>query len=475
MTTIQNISTKTNKKLTTPQLIRSGLYITWGAGLLALITTITGVQEQRNAIKTVGKDTTPSIITAQRLKDGIAGMDAFAASEFLVPSRNIQSSFLEPVEKDKDGTNIQSYNERYRSVTERLIAAANNITYDEEREPIQTMQLGIGDYVAKIQQARDAHARRDQVGTLAAYLAAAEVMDKTLLPAADRLDQVNVKALNRTYEDQKFGSARSLFLIAIVILGLAGFLVMFQLFLSRRTRRTLNPFLLSATAIALLFLAHTIGSLLSASQHLTVAKRDAFESMHSLRQARALAYSANADESRYLLDVRNAATHEQAFFDKMNQIATPPNGQTFEQIILLARQESLTQQETKLTGLTGFLGDELSNITFPGERPAVIETLSALSNYLKIDQQIRQLQQNGKYREAIALCTGSNPGESDWAFNEFRKANQKTYDVNDKAFNDAITQGNQDLAGFEIKSAIAVIAIALLVLWGVMPRLKEYS
>ena len=396
-------------------------------------------------------------------------MDAFAASEFLVPSSNTQNSFLEPVEKDNDGTIVQSYNERYRSVTERLIAAANNITYDEEREPIQTMQLGIGEYVAKIQQARDAHARRDQAGTLAAYLSAVEILDKTLLPAADRLDQANLKVLDRTYGEQRFASARSLFLIAIVTLGLAGILVMLQLFLSQRTRRTFNPFLLSATAIALLFLVHTIGSLLSASNHLKVAKEDAFDSMHVLRQARALAYGANADESRYLLDVRNAATHEQAFFNKLNQIAAPPIGQTLEQIILLA------QQDTKLTGLTGFLGEELSNITFPGERQAVIDNLSTLSQYLQIDKQIRQLQQSGKYREAIALCVGNNPGESNWAFEQFKKANQKTYDVNDKAFKDAITQGDQDLEGFEVKSTIVTITIALLALLGVMPRLKEYS
>ena len=469
MTIIMQKSTKAIKKLTTPQLIRSGLYIVWGAGLLSLTTTILGIQDQRNAIKTVGKDTVPSIITAQRLKDGMAGMDAFAASEFLVPSSNTQNSFLEPVEKDNDGTIVQSYNERYRSVTERLIAAANNITYDEEREPIQTMQLGIGEYVAKIQQARDAHARRDQAGTLAAYLSAVEILDKTLLPAADRLDQANLKVLDRTYGEQRFASARSLFLIAIVTLGLAGILVMLQLFLSQRTRRTFNPFLLSATAIALLFLVHTIGSLLSASNHLKVAKEDAFDSMHVLRQARALAYSANADESRYLLDVRNAATHEQAFFNKLNQIAAPPIGQTLEQITLLA------QQDTKLTGLTGFLGEELSNITFPGERQAVIENLSTLSQYLQIDKQIRQLQQSGKYREAIALCVGNNPGESNWAFEQFKKANQKTYDVNDKAFKDAITQGDQDLEGFEVKSTIVTITIALLVLLGVMPRLKEYS
>ena len=469
MTTISKTPAKATKKLTTPQIIRSGLYIVWGASLLSLITTTIGVQEQRNAIKTVGKDTTPSVITAQRLKDGMAGMDAFAASEFLVPSSNKQSSFLEPVEKDKDGTTIQSYNERYRAVAERLIAAANNITYDEEREPIQTMQLAIGDYLTKIQQARDAHARRDQAGTLAAYLTAAEVLDKTLLPAADRLTQANVKVLDRTYDKQKSSSALSLFLIAIVTLGLIGILVMLQLFLSRRTRRTLNPFLLAATAIAILFLAHTIGSLLSASNHLKVAKEDAFDSMYSLRQSRALTYGANADESRYLLDAKNAAIHERAFFDKMNKIAAPPNGQTLEQIMLLA------QQKTKLVGLTGFLGDELSNITFPGEREAVIENLAALSNYLKIDQQIRQLQQSGKYREAIALCIGTNPGESNWAFNEFRRTNQKAYDVNDKAFKAAIAQGDQDLAGFEIKSAIAITTIALLTLLGVMPRLKEYS
>jgi len=469
MATITQKSTKAIKKLTTPQLIRSGLYIVWGAGLLLLTTTILGIQEQRNAIKTVGRDAVPSIITAQRLKDGMAGMDAFAASEFLVPSSNTQSSFLEPLQKDVDGATIQSYNERYRSVTERLIAAANNITYDEEREPIQTMQLGIGEYVAKIQQARDAHARRDQAGTLAAYLSAIEILDKTLLPAADRLDQANLKVLDRTYGEQRFASARSLFLIAIVTLGLAGILVMLQLFLSQRTRRTFNPFLLSATAIALLFLVHTIGSLLSASNHLKVAKEDAFDSMHVLRQARALAYGANADESRYLLDVRNAATHEQAFFNKLNQIAAPPIGQTLEQITLLA------QQDTKLTGLTGFLGEELSNITFPGERQAVIDNLSTLSQYLQIDKQIRQLQQSGKYREAIALCVGNNPGESNWAFEQFKKANQKTYDVNDKAFKDAITQGDQDLEGFEVKSTIVTITIALLVLLGVMPRLKEYS
>ena len=469
MATITQKSTKAIKKLTTPQLIRSGLYIVWGAGLLSLTTTILGIQDQRNAIKTVGRDAVPSIITAQRLKDGMAGMDTFAASEFLVPSSNTQSSFLEPLQKDVDGATIQSYNERYRSVTERLIAAANNITYDEEREPIQTMQLGIGEYVAKIQQARDAHARRDQAGTLAAYLSAIEILDKTLLPAADRLDQANLKVLDRTYGEQRFASARSLFLIAIVTLGLAGILVILQLFISQRTRRTFNPFLLSATAIALLFLVHTIGSLLSASNHLKVAKEDAFDSMHVLRQARALAYGANADESRYLLDVRNAATHEQAFFNKLNQIAAPPIGQTLEQIILLA------QQDTKLTGLTGFLGEEVSNITFPGERQAVIDNLSTLSQYLQIDKQIRQLQQSGKYREAIALCVGNNPGESNWAFEQFKKANQKTYDVNDKAFKDAITQGDQDLEGFEVKSTIVTITIALLVLLGVMPRLKEYS
>lgn len=457
MTKTIAISGKAITKLTTPQLLKRGMYLTWGASLLLLVTTLSGVQAQRHAIKTVGKDSAPSIITAQRIKDGLAGMDANAVNELLVKSGQNPEA-------------IKGYEERRQKLAERLVAAAENITYgDAERKPIQTLQLAVGDYMMKLQQAKDFNERGDANGVLMSYRAAAQIMDKTLLPAADALDKANSEELKQTYLAERFASGRSLFVIIIFGLLLIGVLVALQLFLSHRMRRLLNPMLLAATAIAIVFVGYTTRAFLSASHHLKVAKEDAFASVHALRQSRALAYSANADESRYLLDAALASTHQQAFFTKAAEIAKVPSGQTFEAVAAAAAQGQ------KVEGLTGFLGEELNNITFPGEREAAVATLSTFGTYLKIDQQIRQLQQTGKHAQAIALCTGYNPGQSNWAFNRFLDAHQKTLDINIAAFEDAIAQGFKDVDGFEIVTPIVTVAIAGLTLFGLLPRIKEYS
>jgi hypothetical protein len=227
--------------------------------------------------------------------------------------------------------------------------------------------------------------------------------------------------------------------------------------------------LLGASAIAFLFLAYTTMAFLSASRNLKVAKEDAFTSMHALRQARALVYGANSNESRYLLDSQFASNHERAFFDKIDKVAKIPKGTTFDNVI-----EASTQGQ-KVKGFTGYLADQLNNITFDGEREATVSNLRTLADYVAIDQKIRQLKQSGKLAEAITLCVGSNTGESNWAFKQFLDANQKSYDINKKAFDDSIKQGFQDVEGFEIKAVIVTIAIASLTLFGLRPRLKEYD
>lgn len=451
------IPSKRLSKLTTPQLLKGGLYLSWGASLLLLLATISGVQGQRQAIKTVGKDSAPSIVTAQRIKDALAGMDANAVNELLVPPG-----------QNQDATT--GYEDRRQKLAERLVAAAENITYgDAERKPIQTLQLAQGEYIAKIQQARDFNQRGDAAGVLSAYREAAKIMDERLLPAADALDKANSDVLDRIYAQQQSDGARSLFFIVISGLLLIGVLVAIQLFLNYRTRRILNPMLLAATAIVIVFLGYTTRAFLSGSHNLKVAKEDAFESMHALREARALSYSANGDESRYLLDKQLASKHEQAFFSKIGKLATVPAGQTLETVA------TVSTPGKKVNGFTGFLADELNNITFPGEREAAIANLSTLATYLAIDKQIRQLEQSGKHLEAIALCVGNNQGQSNWAFDQLLNANQKVFDINEKAFNDSIGQASNDVAGFEITTPVVAVLVAMLTLFGLLPRLKEYS
>lgn len=459
MSKIISASSKAIKKLNTPQLLQGGLYLTWAASLLMLVSTINGIQGQRHAINTIGKDATPSITTAQRLKDAAAGMDAYIAKELLLPSGQNQDA-------------VKGYEERYEKLTQRLVAAAESISYgDKERKPIETLQLELGNYIAKIQQARDFHERGDTNNMVVAYRSAAEIMDEKLLPAADALDNVNVDALNVTYNQVKFDSGKSLFFIVISGVALISVLVGLQIFLSQRTRRTFNPMLLAASAIAIAFLNYTTGAFLSASQNLRIAKEDAFTSMHTLRQARALGYMANAAQSRYLLDSAFALNHEQAFFNTIAKIAKLPDGEAFTTFVAAAA--STPGYKPNFTGL---LADQLKNITFAGEREATVKNLTTLGTYVAIDKQIRQLERSGKHAEAIALCLGNQPGQSNWAFDEFRlKANQKTFDINQAAFDKAIKQGFKDVDNFEFTTPVALSAIALLTLFGLLPRLKEYA
>ena len=459
-TTTTIMTTLTSRKWTTPRILKTGLWLTWGASVLVLTIGLIGIQSQRQAIKTLGKDAAPSVITALRLKDALAGMDANAANELLF--------------KPGTGTEaIKGYEERLDKFAERMVAAAENITYGEaERQPILILQRRTADYIAKLQRARDFHAAGKPTDAIAAYQSAAELLDQTLLPAADALEKANFDALQQSYREQSTAIARQLFLIIISGLVLIGVLVGLQLLLLQRTRRMLNPLLVVATLLAVVSLGDTMLRLLAASTHLENAKSDAFTSLRALRQARALGYGANADESRYLLDPANAARAEKAFFDKVNQIAQIPAGATFQSLVMKFEQSKTL---STVAGFTGSLADELSNITYKGEREAAIANLKALGSYVEIDRQIRQFEKNGNHQAAIALCIGKAVGQSDWAFDEFKQANNDAFDINFNEFNQAVDRGSQELNNFEIKLPILLAAIALLTFFGLQPRLKEYA
>jgi hypothetical protein len=452
----QNLVSK-SRKYQTPQILRGGWYATWGVSLLLLVISIWGVNSQRQAIKTVGKDAAPSVLTAQQLQDSFAGMDASLASELLLKSGD-------PSEKE---VSIDFQTNR-KKIAARITAAAKNITYLQEQEIVEKLQRYDGDYLLKLQEARDAHRRGDSVSALGIYRSAATLMDEKILPKAEELSQVNFQELEKAYAAQ--GTANILISILITIVGLAqiAILIMVQIFLYRRMRRILNLPLLGATAIASIFLMYTIGSFMSATSKLYVAKHDAFDSLHALRKMRVLSYRANADESRYLLDRANAPQHERSFNDKIAKILTIPANLNRDLVV------SNVIQNQPTPGLTGLLADELNNLTFSGEQQLASETLKSFNDYLKIDIQIRQLTSSGKLPEAIALCVGVKQGESNWAFDRYKSIHTQLMDLNKKEFDQNIELGNDRLANFEIIAAVALGSVAVLTLFGLKPRLAEY-
>ena len=100
-------------------------------------------------------------------------------------------------------------------------------------------------------------------------------------------------------------------------------LIITQVFLSHRTHRMLNPGLLGATALALALMLYT-QRLFSQDESTLQTVKASFAAVINLWQIRALAFDADAEESRWLMDTPQAPQYEQAYFAQSGLILTIP-------------------------------------------------------------------------------------------------------------------------------------------------------
>ena len=432
---------------------RAGLLVCV-ALLLAAILVAVGVH--REAMTTVGKDAAPSIIAAQHIQAALADMDADAVDELLSPP-------------EASAGMMQAYEAKRVEATRALIGAAQNITYGEsERRPIETIEIGMGTYERLIQKSRDDHeARRPEA--MEDYRAAAKLLDGSLLPAANALDQANHDVMERTYSRQATTSfAARAFVLLTGLLALAA-MVIVQMFLSRRTRRTFNPLLLLATLLLLGVTGWALAVMGDEQSDLKVAKEDAFTSIHALWRARAVAYEAKSDESRLLYDPASAALDQGLFTQNVDTLAELPPSETAAQVVAQLGTGGHVQ------GLKGYSADELNNTTFIGEREAALKTFDDFENFVSTEAEVGRLERNGQVRQALELCLGPGAGQSAGAFEVFDRSLEKTLSINQTAFDQSVQGGLGELQAGEIKASVTLTLIAVLIFLGFTPRIREYE
>lgn len=441
---------------TTPQRLHAFLVAISILAILLLLLIALGVLQRRYAVQTIGKDAAPSIIAAQRIKASLADMDANVVNELMVrPGESAQS--------------IKGYTDRRKEVTDSLIKAAENITYgDRERTPILLFASGLGEYEELASRARTLHERQDPQ-MLPVYRQVDHLLQETLYPAIDALTKANNDALTQTYSGVQTASIGLLALILVVGGALLGVLIATQVFLSTKMRRTFNLPLLGATLTTFCLLAYTFLVFRAEDQDLKVARQDAFMSIQALLQARAIAYDANTDESRWLLDRPQAAAYEEAFFEKSARLTAFPQAEMYDQIQAASSQGRLP------SGVKGLFADELNNITFTGEGAAAAEMFRAYGFYFGMDKKIRSLENEGNHAESVRFCISMSPGESNWAFSKFDDALQKTIDINQKEFDRAIDRGFAEVRGLDIAALVIGVLLILLSLAGLRPRIREYQ
>jgi hypothetical protein len=433
---------------TTPRLLRLAQSALWFTALVLLLSAEAEVRFVRQQVQTIGKDTAPSIVLAQQIRADLADLDAASANYLLGRGDSMSGA-------------MQVFELRRGDTARKLVAAAENITYgDAERVPIQTMIEQMGVYLELIGQMRALHLKGDQAGSVERYNVASSLLHDRLLPAADALDAANRSFLDAAYADSERGGTW--------VVPLAGglqllVLLAVQIFLFQRTRRVFNVPLVIASAVILYYVVTLNGSMDKEKYQLKVAKEDAFESIHMLWKAKALAYDANAEESRYLLDPPNRADYERKFFELAEQVSSN------------AAYKSHSPSAFRATKAPdGFLEKEKSNITFADERQAAEEEWRAFNAFLDVDDLIRTREQGGNHEGAVALDTSSESGGSDYAFAQFDSAVDRTITINQDAFQKAIDEAFHDLDSYRNFTPGVAIFLAVFSWLGLRPRLREY-
>ncbi|HVW85678.1 MAG TPA: hypothetical protein VHB50_13405 [Bryobacteraceae bacterium] len=440
---------------TTPQILRASLAAVFVSCLLVMLAALWGARSHRQAIRTVGREAAPAIIAAQHIEAALADMDANAADEMLQPGGATQ------------------LDKRREEAADAIIGAAGNPVFgDAERKAVRTLAAGVSVYSAEVQEARDLRTVSGK-RALDAYRRAMEYMDSTLLPAAAQLDRAGREAIDRAYGARKGASARALFLLIASGLMLGFALFALQVFLARRMRRILNPLIALATLTGFIFVSYAARSFVNAGHDLSVAKEDAFESMRAFWLTRSVASAAESDESRYLLDPEHSGADERAFTGKTDRIARLP--ETAPRAEILRDLSEGPNSAKRVNGFTGYLADELANVSFAGEREAAVDALASYLDYLDTDKRIRKLEQSGQHQAAVALYAGTAQGQSRWAFNRFDAALGRGIEIDRRAFDQAVEDGFRDVSGFEITAPLAAAAIAGLTALGLRQRLREYS
>ena len=238
-----------------------------------------------------------------------------------------------------------------------------------------------------------------------------------------------------------------------------------QLQAMRRTHRVLNLPLVGANVLLACFTLGLSSALAAQNEDLRAAKTDCVDSIHALRKAHAVAYDANADESLYLLGPSTRAQYDAPFHQKTGLLADAPVTDA------VADSAAAGSKQT----FHGFLADELNNITFVGEQAAATETLISWGKYIALDTQIRASETSGHHSDAVTLCTGSAPGQSDYAFSQFDDALGKTLGINQDQFDLTVKKAFSGLNPLPVFAAVSVLLMIILTWLGLAPRLREYQ
>ncbi|MBT2213736.1 hypothetical protein GNZ18_35890 [Actinomadura sp. NEAU-AAG5] len=420
------------------------------------------VASAREGVQVIGYDAGPQVVATGDLYFQLTEMDAQLADALLIGGAPGGG-------RDRA---LAAYDRSRAKAGEALLQAAKLADEYTEDTTARELVFALGRYERLATQALDLDRRAGHTSgappqnVVLQYRAATDLMKLDLLPKAYNLTLDNGTLVRHTYEDRRSDVLDGRTLILVTGVALLVVLVGLQVYMAARFRRTLNPALALATLLTLVLTGVSAVMLSGQANHLRDAKDDGFDSILALSRARAISNSANADETRYLIDPGRADSYEQVFLSKSQTVLYLKAGNLNE--YNQAVQKGLDFERGRVPFL-GFFGTEASRSTDGRQRGALVKVLEEYRRFQANDRRMRDLVNGGQRAQAVAA---HDAAAGDYV--RYDKSLQSLIEAHQAAFRAAVADGEGGTEGWYGVLPVAGVIIIALTLIGVRPRLAEY-
>jgi hypothetical protein len=413
---------------TPDRLRRVGAVLVLGCLLFGLFSLVDG-SSRTDAVREAGTRIADVHADAAELYRSLADADAMATSGFV-------SGGQEP------GEIRARYDRDIADTTARLVHTAGLLPADDPAAPaLATISAQLPVYTGLVESARTYNRLGYPLGQ--SYLnSASALMSSQILPAADQLRSLQARALTDTYG--RAGSAP----IAVLLIGLAALAAVVDAAVreGRRTRRVLSVGLTVAAAAIVVALLWWVVATSVASGRITDAGRHSAVA-DTLDEARAAVLQARSNESLVLV-ARSGGAADSGFTAAIEGVLG-----TVDQ-----------------RGLLAAATDEADPAT--DDRISAVRT--ATEQWQTAHRRLRELDDGGLYRDAVASATGADPSGSGAAFDRLGAVLGDAIDAERAAFRTQADAAAAAVTGLAFGPAVLALVAAAAAAAGIARRLEEY-
>jgi len=392
-------------------------------GVLSAFATSTTINQRKQVLSTVLNHTEPLAFAAGQLYTTLSVADAAAATAFIAQA--------EP------RTVRQRYEQAITDAAVAVTRASSGLTDEPLVRLLGRINAELAVYTGLIEIARTNNRAGNPVG--ASYLSeASALMQSTILPDAQWLYQ----ATSARVDSETTASTQIPAPVILVVATTVAFGAFSHRWLTRRTRRRINPGLVVG-ALAILIMVVWVGTALAISTTGSRnAKSTAAESLKTITNLAITAQQARADETLSLIRRGDEEVRKQSFYQRI---------------------DTMHQQL-----------DEYLSRPNAVDKADLRDADQLLTRWRQANDRINDYIDVGNYRAATQVALGHGEQDSTPAFDKLDDALNKSMEQSRNQLRNDILNARRGLSGATVGGVVLSLGAAVAVALGLWPRLSEY-